>query len=212
MADAPADAPPNANNVASEPKGPAAAVGGPEPAALAAGLMTPEQLAQVEKLSANLARAAMTAQTALATAALRQTDRPPAPPNTDPMHAGPAMGEVIGRLAQHPEKLVQAQADLLGRYMDLWQAASRRALTGGEATPAIKPAKGDKRFLDPAWTENPVFDVMKQSYLLTSDWLNGLISQVEGVEPLTKRRAEFFTKSLTDAISPSNFLASNPRR
>jgi polyhydroxyalkanoate synthase subunit PhaC len=73
-----------------------------------------------------------------------------------------------------------------------------------------KPQKGDKRFLDAEWTENPVFDVMKQSYLLTSNWLNQLVASAEDVEPLAKRRVEFFTKLLTDAFSPSNFLASNP--
>jgi len=51
---------------------------------------------------------------------------------------------------------------------------------------------------------------MKQSYLLTSDWLNSLISSVDDVDPMTRRRVEFFTKLLTDAFSPSNFLASNP--
>ncbi|MBV9511168.1 MAG: class I poly(R)-hydroxyalkanoic acid synthase, partial [Caulobacteraceae bacterium] len=55
-----------------------------------------------------------------------------------------------------------------------------------------------------------LFDMMKQSYLLTSNWLNELIADVEGVEPLNKRRVEFFTKMLTDAFSPSNFLISNP--
>jgi polyhydroxyalkanoate synthase len=72
------------------------------------------------------------------------------------------------------------------------------------------PAKGDKRFNDPDWTANPVFDVMKQSYLLTSNWLNGLVADVQDVDPQTKRRVEFFTKMLTDAFSPSNFLVSNP--
>ena len=55
-----------------------------------------------------------------------------------------------------------------------------------------------------------MFDVIKQSYLITSDWLNELVAGVEGVDPLTKRRVEFFTKMLTDAFSPSNFLLSNP--
>ena len=51
---------------------------------------------------------------------------------------------------------------------------------------------------------------MRQSYLTTADWMNGLVSGVEGVDPRVKRRAEFFTRLLTDAFSPSNFLASNP--
>jgi hypothetical protein len=55
-----------------------------------------------------------------------------------------------------------------------------------------------------------MFDMMKQSYLLSSNWLNDLVSQAEGVDPSAKRRVEFFTKMLTDAFSPSNFLISNP--
>ena len=52
--------------------------------------------------------------------------------------------------------------------------------------------------------------MMKQSYLLSSNWLNSLVAGVDGVDPATKRRVEFFTKMLTDAFSPSNFLMSNP--
>lgn len=55
-----------------------------------------------------------------------------------------------------------------------------------------------------------MFDMMRRSYLLTSDWMNGLIAGVEDVDPTLKRRAQFFTRLLTDAFSPSNFLASNP--
>jgi polyhydroxyalkanoate synthase len=83
-------------------------------------------------------------------------------------------------------------------------------MTGETPQPVVEPARGDKRFADPDWTENPVFDVIKQSYLLTSNWLNGLVADVEGVDPLSKRRVEFFVKMLTDAFAPTNFLASNP--
>ena len=183
----------------------------PEPAAAPAqpiGQLSTEQHDMLEKLSSNLARAALTAQGAIAEAALRQAERP-AGLQTDPFHVAPALTDVMGRLMSQPDRLVRAQADLFQRYLELWQTAARRA--GGEAVePVVSPEKGDKRFNDPDWVENPVFDVIKQSYLLTSNWLNGLVSDVEGVEPLTKRRVEFFMKMLTDAFAPSNFLASNP--
>ena len=171
-------------------------------------LLSASQREGLEKLSLNLARAAMTAQGALAEAALRQADRPAAL-TPDPFHVGPALSEVMGRLAAQPDRLMRAQAELFGRYMDLWKAAAQRV--GGEpASDVAQPAKGDRRFTDPEWSENPVFDVIKQSYLITSDWLNSLVSGVEGVDPMTRRRVEFFTRMLTDAISPSNFLLSNP--
>ena len=170
--------------------------------------MSPDQRDQMEKLSLNLARAALTAQGAIAEMALRQADRP-AGLSPDPFHVAPALTEVMGRLAAQPDRMMRAQADLFSRYLDLWQATTRR-LSGETPAPVVSPAKGDKRFLDPDWSDNPVFDVMKQSYLLTSNWLNGLVAGVETEDPMSKRRVEFFMKMLTDAFSPSNFLASNP--
>ncbi|MGI9168649.1 MAG: class I poly(R)-hydroxyalkanoic acid synthase [Caulobacteraceae bacterium] len=170
--------------------------------------LSTDQRDGLEKLSINLARAAMAAQGAIAEVALRQADRPAAL-NADPFHVGPAMGEVIGRLASQPDRLMRAQADLFGRYMDLWRSTTR-AVAGETQSPVATPLKGDKRFNDPDWSNNPLFDTIKQSYLITSGWLNDLVSGVEGVEPLAKRRVEFFTRMLTDAFSPSNFLLSNP--
>ncbi|HEY5106162.1 MAG TPA: class I poly(R)-hydroxyalkanoic acid synthase [Caulobacteraceae bacterium] len=162
----------------------------------------------METLSLNLARAAMTAQGAIAEAALRQADRPAAL-SPDPFHVGPALGEVIGALAAQPDRLMRAQADLFGRYMELWRAAAASA-NGETSEPTAVPVKGDKRFTDPDWSSKPMYDIVKQSYLITSGWLNDLVAGVEGVEPLTRRRVEFFTRMLTDAFSPSNFLLSNP--
>ncbi len=171
----------------------------PEPTAA-----TPNQAELIETLSMNLAKAAMMAQSAIAEAALTQADRPAAL-SADPFNVAPAMTSVMTSLAAQPDKMIQAQADLFGRYMQLWSSTARQA--AGE-TP--DPAPADKRFKDPAWSENPMFDMMRRSYLLTSDWMNGLIAGVEDVDPTLKRRAQFFTRLLTDAFSPSNFLASNP--
>ncbi|MDO9077099.1 MAG: class I poly(R)-hydroxyalkanoic acid synthase, partial [Brevundimonas sp.] len=179
------------------------------PAAEAFAFAGADQRQMLETLSMNLAKAAMTAQSAIAEAALSQADRPAAL-SPDPFHVGPAMNSVMTSLASRPDKLFAAQADLFNRYMDLWATTTRRAAGEAPSAAAAPGGRGDKRFKDPAWSENPVFDVMRQSYLVTSDWMNGLVSSVEDVDPLTKRRAEFFTKLLTDAFSPSNFLASNP--
>ncbi len=192
------------------PPEPPKAAAGPEVAAFTdpAAFMSPQQREALEKLSANLARAAVTAQGAIAEAALRQADSPAAL-TPDPFHVGPALTDVMGRLAAQPDRMLRAQADLFSRYLDLWQSTARR-MAGETVEPVVQPAKGDKRFNDPDWGAHPMYDVMKQSYLLTSNWLNSLVTDVEGVDPLEKRRVEFFMKMLTDAISPSNFLMSNP--
>ncbi|WP_292053637.1 MULTISPECIES: class I poly(R)-hydroxyalkanoic acid synthase [unclassified Brevundimonas] len=164
-----------------------------------------EQLQQIEQLSLNLAKAAMLAQSAVAEAALSQADRPAAL-SADPFNVTPAMGAVMTSLAAKPDKLFQAQADLFGRYMNLWSSATRRAW----GQPDDEPTPADKRFRDPAWSENPLFDMMRQSYLTTADWMNNLVASADDIDPKVKRQAQFFTRLLTDALSPSNFLASNP--
>jgi polyhydroxyalkanoate synthase len=169
--------------------------------------LSKEQRAAIEALSFNLAKAAMTAQSAIAEAALRQAERH-TPISMDPLHVSGAFGEVMTRLAAQPEKLMRAQADLYGRYLDLWRAAALSA-AGDAQPPVATPGRGDKRFTDPDWS-TPLFDMVKQSYLITSAWLNELVSGVEGVEPMTLRRVEFVTRMLTDAFSPSNFVMSNP--
>jgi polyhydroxyalkanoate synthase len=171
--------------------------------------LSADQREMLERMSMNLARAALTAQGAIAEAALRSADRPAAL-TPDPFHVAPALTEVMGRLAAQPDRMMRAQADLFTRYSELWRTTAQR-VTGGESPDAVvEPTKGDKRFTDPSWSANPVFDVMKQSYLLTSNFLNDLVGDVQGVDPLAKRRVEFFMKMLTDAFAPSNFLVSNP--
>ena len=207
---APSD-PPVAGPAATAPHAPPPAAGGaPASPAGATGawaeLLSPEQREQLEALSLNLAKASLTTQAALASAAVAQGRESATP---DPFHVAPALGEVAARLAAQPDVLMQAQTQLFERYAKLWAATAER-MAGKPAGPAVEPAKTDKRFRDPEWTENPVFDVMKQSYLITSQWLNGLVGEVEGADPMTKRRVEFFTKMMTDAFSPSNFLLSNP--
>lgn len=207
----PTSAKPRARKAATPPESPAETVAQPQtppppqPEAADPFAFGADQRQLLETLSLNLAKAAMTAQSTIAEAALSQADRPAAL-SPDPFNVAPAMTSIMTSLAARPEKLFQAQADLFGRYMDLWSSTARRAM-GEEVAPAPST---DKRFRDPAWSENPVFDVMRQSYLVTSDWMNGLVSSVDDVDPQVKRRAEFFTRLLTDAFSPSNFLASNP--
>ena len=91
----------------------------------------------LETLSLNLARAAMTAQSAIAEAALSQADRPAAL-SPDPFNVGPAMNSVMTSLAARPDKLFAAQADLFNRYMDLWASTTppRRRRRGSAQSPS----------------------------------------------------------------------------
>lgn len=170
---------------------------------------TSDALQNLEDLSLNLAKAAMTAQSALAQTLFRPQDVTDNVPS-DPFQVGPAMTTVANALASDPDKLVNAQTELMTGYLQLWASMTRRSLGGDDDTPMPTDKIKDKRFSDPRWEQNVIFDMMRQSYLLSSNWINNLISSVEGIDPIAKRRAEFFTKLVTDAFSPSNFLMSNP--
>jgi len=100
----------------------------PPPASAPKGfeLLSRDQRKALETLSLNLARAALTAQGAIAEAALRQAETPAAL-SADPLHVGAALGEVMGRLAAQPDRLMRAQTDLFGRYMELWRSAAQTA-------------------------------------------------------------------------------------
>ncbi|MFZ5748139.1 MAG: PHA/PHB synthase family protein [Pseudomonadota bacterium] len=68
----------------------------------------------------------------------------------------------------------------------------------------------DKRFKAPQWREHPLFNFLRQSYFLVSDHLLKGVDALEGVEPRYKEQIRFATRGLIDAISPSNFPATNP--
>src|SRR5262245_23582882 len=73
----------------------------------------------------------------------------------------------------------------------------------------IAPPRGDRRFGDPAWTENPVARRLMQAYLAAGAAADGLIRDAE-LDVQTERRVRFPVENVRDALAPSNFLWSNP--
>jgi polyhydroxyalkanoate synthase len=130
--------------------------------------------------------------------------------SADPLHIGNAFQEFTAKMLADPSKVVAAQVELWQEYMKLWQATAQR-MAGQKVEPIVEPAKGDKRFNDPAWKEEVVFDYLKQSYLLTSRWAQDRVKQVEGVDAKTAKKIEFYSKQFIDAMSPSNFALTNPQ-
>ncbi len=128
---------------------------------------------------------------------------------TDPLNVGTAFMEMTAKLMANPAKLVQAQIGFWQDYMTLWQNTARRMM-GMEADPVIDVPAGDRRFKDDAWKENEVFDFIKQSYLLSARFVQDVVKQVDGLEPRTAQKIDFYARQFVDAMSPSNFLLTNP--
>ena len=108
-----------------------------------------------------------------------------------------------------PQRALELQTRLGTAYLELWASAAKR-LTGEESAPVASPAPSDKRFADPEWSSNQFYDFLKQAYLLTSRWANQLVTDATDLDPHTKQKAEFYMRQIANALSPTNFVLTNP--
>lgn len=109
----------------------------------------------------------------------------------------------------HPGTLLDEQMDLWRSQMALWNNLVQR-LAGKDVSAMVAPDKGDNRFADPEWSENPFFDYLRQSYLLNARAVLGSIERSENLDERTRQRLRFFARQMINALAPSNFPATNP--
>jgi polyhydroxyalkanoate synthase len=107
------------------------------------------------------------------------------------------------------ERTADLQVRIGKAYLDLWGSAVRR-MAGEDVKPAIEPSPRDKRFKDPEWRSNQFFDFILQLYLLTTQWAEELVENTEGLDPHTRKKAQFYVHQIANAIAPSNFVMTNP--
>ncbi len=109
-----------------------------------------------------------------------------------------------------PKRALEAQTRLFSGYMGVWANAISRVGGGDDIPESVAPERGDKRFQDPEWGRNAFFDFLKQTYLVTSRWAGDLVENAEGLDEHTRHKAGFYVKQIANAISPSNFILTNP--
>ncbi|WP_425506584.1 PHA/PHB synthase family protein [Sphingomonas kyeonggiensis] len=119
------------------------------------------------------------------------------------MPAAPPFGALLD-----PTAAVKATTDFWSDTMQLWQ----RFLDPKNAAPFEETPEQarDKRFKAPQWREEPVFDFLRQSYLVIADHMLRGVDALEGMDPRQKEQVRFATKGFLDAVSPTNFPATNP--
>jgi polyhydroxyalkanoate synthase len=163
-----------------------------------------------EAFAMNIARAMETSGQALAAYLKPREDGEPKdkPPSE--------IGEIIKTFSAVAEywlsdkdRAAELQTKMGKAYLDLWGVAARR-MAGEQTTPAIEPSPRDKRFKDPEWKSNQFFDFVLQLYLLTTQWAQTLVKNAEGIDPHTRKKAEFYVQQITNAIAPSNFVLTKP--
>ena len=128
---------------------------------------------------------------------------------TDELGIAQAFFQAWAQLAADPFRLAQAQFRYWQDAVSLWQSSMLRLL-GQEAKPVAEPQSGDKRFRHEDWQQNFLFDYLKQSYLIAARHLHDTVGRVEGLDEHTSRKVDFYTRQYIDALSPSNFLLTNP--
>ncbi|MEM1377267.1 MAG: class I poly(R)-hydroxyalkanoic acid synthase [Pseudomonadota bacterium] len=108
-----------------------------------------------------------------------------------------------------PQRALEAQTKLFAGYMNIWSNSIQRI-----GDPAIDEAvpgdKRDKRFADEDWRNQAFFSFLKQAYLVTADWAHHLVDEAQTLDEHTKHKAGFYMRQVTNALSPSNFIVSNP--
>jgi len=129
---------------------------------------------------------------------------------TDELGLAKAFMDMWAKLLANPMALASAQMNMYFDYLRLWQSSWLKLL-GQSAEPVAAPAQGDNRFKDEEWQTNFVFDYLKQSYLIAARHIHDVVSSVEGIPDESKRKVDFFTRQYIDALSPSNFAATNPQ-
>jgi polyhydroxyalkanoate synthase len=165
-----------------------------------------QRLTDPAQLSRSMADIAERSQRIVSDWLKRQSQETPSP---DPLNIGNAFLEMTTKLMANPAGLMQAQIGFWQDYMTLWQNTARRFM-GIENTPVIEANPKDKRFKDDAWKDSEVFDFIKQSYLLSARYVQNVVGQAEGLDRKTAQKIDFYSRQFIDAMSPSNFLLTNP--
>ena len=124
-----------------------------------------------------------------------------------------AYNDFTAKLIGEPKEMQKVQElykNFFSSQQELWKRIADRQSKPGEYKPVIKPADGDKRFKAPEWDEAPYyFDFVKQSYLLVSKLMKEIV-ETSDVDEKAKKKLSFYTQHYMDALSPSNFIATNP--
>jgi polyhydroxyalkanoate synthase len=119
------------------------------------------------------------------------------------------LGKVTAYWLGDPVRALEAQNRLYAAYLGLWMVSLQRMM-GQPVVPFATPDAGDKRFLDPEWSNNAFFDFLKQFYLVTTRWAFEMVDDARDLDPHTRQKAAFYVRQIANALAPSNFIVTNP--
>jgi len=163
----------------------------------------PDPTVVAEALTTLMQNAAAAVRTTMVQAAT------PQPLPYDPTTLTRAMIDFNTAVMTQPAALFEAQAKNWNDWTALWRTMGERAM-GQAAEPVAAPARGDRRFSDPAWSDEPVYDYLKQAYLLAARQLQDFVAAAP-VDDATRAQVDFASRQMMNALAPSNFAHTNPQ-
>ncbi|MEM9782793.1 MAG: class I poly(R)-hydroxyalkanoic acid synthase [Pseudomonadota bacterium] len=128
----------------------------------------------------------------------------------DPLNAAPAMARLAYSYFEHPQRAAAAATAYWSSQADLWLRAWQKTLGGGKVDPVVSPKRSDKRFKNEAWESNPVLDYIKQSYLLTADWLMDRVRTADDLSLQDRKKLDLVLRNFIEAHAPTNLPTLNP--
>jgi len=120
-----------------------------------------------------------------------------------------AMMEFSEKLFENPQVLLQSQMELMQGQMTLWQQTALR-FSGQEVEDVIQPEASDRRFKDEGWSDDLVFNYLKQFYLLQSKAIKDIVKGAGELSTNSQNKVDFLSRQFINALSPSNFASTNP--
>ncbi len=117
--------------------------------------------------------------------------------------------DIAEQLTLHPFRLVQTEAELVKKHTQLISGTAKRVV-GKMSDPIVVPERGDHRFTDDDWSDNVIFDYIKQAYLLNSNAIMELVDSLEDTNSHSHDQFVFYSRQIINALSPSNTVLTNP--
>ena len=108
-------------------------------------------------------------------------------------------------LAKEPPQQLKLAEDAMAKTAETLAFAAQAAAS----REALSPVAGDARFEGTAWSQWP-FNVYAHAYRNYADWWQNALATGPEVAPENKRTLEFVARNALEAVSPANYLATNP--
>lgn len=119
------------------------------------------------------------------------------------------LSTIYSNYLKEPDKILKSQIELWTNLTKIWSNVLGNYL--GEKSPPLYDSQArDRRFKDKAWEDSIYFNFLKQSYLYTADWSKKFVDSLEVKDLAEKRKLNFINQQIINAISPTNFVFTNP--